>query len=276
MHKIAIFMEQIIIACIIIILGVVLFKTHPFQRNNVKLLTLSAIFIVITLIAKRFFTFMIPLFGLESLKVGVEYIPLMIAGFILPPSYAYIVGMCCDLIGLILVPSGFPFFGFTLTMILVCVIPSLISHYFSKMKDRHIYKVVCCMVGVFAFLGALFINNLKSVKISSTVVTLQLSHKVILISMCALLVLVVFLVMGYAKKKKDETNFKDLSCWILSVVMVEGFATLILSPLWLDMMYNMPFIVSFCIRVIKLCFVIPMEIVLGYTILKVIKRVTKF
>jgi nitrate/nitrite transporter NarK len=64
-------------------LGMFLFKTFPFQKKNVKLLTVSAIFIVITLIAKRFFTFMIPLFGLESLKIGVEYIPLMIAGFIL-------------------------------------------------------------------------------------------------------------------------------------------------------------------------------------------------
>ena len=276
MHEIAIFMEQLIIGCIIIMLGMFLFKTFPFQKKNVKLLTVSAIFIVITLIAKRFFTFMIPLFGLESLKVGVEYIPLMIAGFILPPSYAYLVGMCCDLVGLILVPSGFPFFGFTLTMILVCVIPSLVSHYFSKMKDTYIYKIVCGIVGIFAFAGGLFIYTLKSVKISSQDIILNSSHKLILIGMCVLLVLVVFLVMAYAKKKQDEVNFKDLSCWILSVVMVEGFTTLILSPLWLDMMYNMPFIVSFCIRVIKLCFVIPIEIFVGYTVLKVVKRVTKF
>lgn len=276
MHKIAIFMEQLVIGCIIIMLGMFLFKTFPFQKKNVKLLTVSAIFIVITLIAKRFFTFMIPLFGLESLKVGVEYIPLMIAGFILPPSYAYLVGMCCDLVGLILVPSGFPFFGFTLTMILVCVIPSLVSHYFSKMKDTYIYKFVCGIVGVFAFAGGLFIYTLKSVKISSQDIILNSSHKLILIGMCVLLVLVVFFVMAYAKKKQDEVNFKDLSCWILSVVMVEGFTTLILSPLWLDMMYNMPFIVSFCIRVIKLCFVIPIEIFIGYTVLKVVKRVTKF
>ena len=269
-------MEQLFIGCIIIMLGMFLFKTFPFQKNNVKLLTLSAIFIVITLIAKRFFTFMIPLFGLESLKVGVEYIPLMIAGFILPPSYAYIVGMCCDLIGLILVPSGFPFFGFTLTMILVCVIPSLVSHYFSKIQQTHIYKIVSGVIFCFTLLGGVFIYHLDSVKISSTDVILQPMHKLILISMCVSLALVVFIVMFYAKKKQNENHFKDLSCWILSVVMVEGFCTLILSPLWLDMMYGMPFIVSFCIRVIKLCFVIPMEIFVGYTILKVIKKVTKF
>ena len=269
-------MEQLIIGCIIIMLGMFLFKTFPFEKKNVKILTLSAIFIVITLIAKRFFTFMIPLFGLESLKMGVEYIPLMIAGFILPPSYAYLVGMCCDLIGLILVPSGFPFFGFTLTMILVCVIPSLVSYYFSKMKETQIYKIVCGIVMMFAFSGAMFIYTLKSVKISGNDVMLEPTHKLILISMCILLTLVVYAVMLYAKKKQDEVNFIDLSCWILSVVVVEGFTTLILSPLWLSMMYNMPFIVSFCIRVIKLCFVIPMEIFVGYTVLKVIKRVTKF
>ena len=269
-------MEQLIIGCIIIMLGMFLFKTFPFERRNMKVLTLSAIFIVITLIAKRFFTFMIPLFGLESLKIGVEYIPLMIAGFILPPSYAYLVGMCTDLIGLILVPTGFPFFGFTLTMILVCVIPSLVSHYFSKMKDTHVYKIVCVLVTFMAIGGSLFIYNLKSVKISSTDVILEPIHKFILILMCIALTLVVYIVLAYAKKRQSYDNFKDLSCWILSVVLVEGFVTLLLSPLWLSMMYNMPFIVSFCIRVVKECFVIPLEIFVGYTILKVIKRVIKF
>lgn len=43
-------------------------------------------------------------------------------------------------------------------------------------------------------------------------------------------------------------------------------------PLWLDMMYKIPFVISLCIRVIKECAVLPIEIFIGYTLIKFMKR----
>lgn len=74
-------MEQIILAVLIIALGIYCFKFYPFEKGNVMNLVISATFIIVTLVCKRFLTIMIPLFGAESLKIGLEYLPLMIAGF---------------------------------------------------------------------------------------------------------------------------------------------------------------------------------------------------
>ena len=126
-------MEQVVIAMIIIALGFYVFKFYPFEKGNVMKLVIAAIFIILTAICKRL-AIMIPLFGTESLKIGFEYIPLMLAGYFLSPSYAFLVGLCSDVIGLIIVPTGFPFFGFTLGTILVSVIPSMVHVHFKRVS----------------------------------------------------------------------------------------------------------------------------------------------
>ena len=78
-------MIQIIIVCILVLLGIYCFKVYPLERRNTKKLAFSALIIIITLILKRL-TIMVPLFGAESLKIGFEYIPVMLAGVILSPS----------------------------------------------------------------------------------------------------------------------------------------------------------------------------------------------
>lgn len=268
-------MEQVIIAMIIIALGIFVFKVFPFEKGNTKNLALAAIFIVITVICKRFFTVMIPLFGLESLKVGVEYIPLMIAGYCLSPSYAFVIGLCCDLIGLILVPTGFPFFGFTLTMILVCVIPSLVKKYSEMISASLVHKSVFGLILFLALGASLYIYQLDSFSVSQTVYFLTNTQRITLISICLTLAVIFVIIISVLKKRIHETEAKEFSTWILCVALVEIICTLCLTPLWLDMMYGIPFVVSFCVRVIKECVVLPVEIFIGYTVIKLLKRVIK-
>ena len=266
-------MVQLIIAIIIIALGFYVFKSYPIDKKNVMNMVLSAIFIMITLVCKRFLTVMIPLFGSESLKIGLEYIPLMIAGYFLSPSYAFLIGLCCDLIGLLLVPTGFPFFGFTLTMILVCVIPSLIKTHVKDISERTISSLVQLLIIVLGMIGAIYIYYLDEIKISDTMYTLNFSEKFILIFICILLVCIFLFLIRILKKKINPQESKEFSIWLLSVVSVEMICTICLSPLWLEIMYGIPFIVSLCIRIIKECFVLPLEVFVGYTVIKVMKRI---
>ena len=266
-------MVQIFLAIVIIALGIYVFKFYPFEKGNVMNLVLSAIFIMITLICKRFFTIMIPLFGLESLKIGIEYIPLMLAGYFLSPSYAFVIGLCCDLIGLILVPTGFPFFGFTLVMILVCIIPSLVKNYLQNVNEKRIQNLVMVLIVVLGIGASLYIYQLRSFSVSETVITLSLSQKIVLISICLALILSFVIVIIFLKKKIHEDEAKEFSIWMLSVILVEMICTLCLTPLWLDIMYGIPFVVSFCVRVIKECAILPIEIFIGYTLIKLLNRV---
>ena len=265
-------MEQIVIAAIIIALGFYVFKFYPMDKGNVKKLALAAVFIILTAVCKRFLSFMIPLFGLESFKVGIEYLPLLVAGFILNPSYAFIIGLTSDLIGLILVPTSFPFFGFTLTTILVCVIPSLICEYSKKLNADWIQKIAIGAISVIGLSASLYIYQLHEVKISDTVYVLLTKDKVMFISLCIVLSLLFIGLICYLRNRINASESRQFAIWMFAVILTEIICTLCLTPLWLNFMYGIPFLVSFCIRVIKECFIIPLEIFLGYTIIKILKK----
>ncbi len=268
-------MEQMIIAILIIALGFYCFKFYPFEKGNITNLVISAIFIIVTLIAKRIFTLTIPLFGVESLKIGIEYIPLMLAGFFLSPGYAFVIGLCCDMIGLILVPTGFPFFGFTLTMILVCVIPSFVKTHIKSFSMRQTEIMVISLIVLLGVGASFYIWSLDTISIDKTLYHITMIQKMTLITLCLVLTVLFIGFIYLLKKKINEEESKIFSTWIISVVLVELICTLCLTPLWLDIMYHIPFVVSLCIRVIKECVVLPLEIFVGYTLIKLLNRVLK-
>lgn len=267
-------MEQIILAILIIALGFYCFYFYPFEKGNVKKLILAAIFVILTAICKRL-AIMIPLFGTESLKIGFEYIPLMLAGYFLSPSYAFLVGLSSDVIGLILVPTGFPFLGFTLGTILVSVIPSLVKE---KVKSLSMKQIGILTTGLIVILGigaSFYISTLTEVTISKTVYRLTFENKITLVSICLILTFVFIGFIYLLKRRINEEQSHIFSIWVMSVVMVELICTLCLTPLWLDMMYGIPFVVSLCIRIIKECAVLPIEIFIGYTLIQLLNRVLK-
>ncbi|MEG0277016.1 MAG: folate family ECF transporter S component [Coprobacillus sp.] len=265
-------MEQIILGIVIIALGFYVFKFYPFEKGNTMKLVIAAIFIILTAICKRL-AIMIPLFGAESLKIGFEYIPLMIAGYLLSPSYAFLVGLCCDIVGLILVPTGFPFLGFTLGTILVSVIPSLVKEHAKMVSERIVQYVVIGLILVLGIGASLYIYNLDQISVSSSLYILTSNDKLTLIVLCLSLTIIFIVLIQVLKKRIHQDEAKEFSTWILCVTLVEIIVTLCLTPLWLDIMYKIPFVVSLCIRVIKECAILPIEIFIGYTLIKLVKRI---
>ncbi|MFQ7317298.1 MAG: folate family ECF transporter S component [Massilimicrobiota timonensis] len=265
-------MEQVVIAMIIIALGFYVFKFYPFEKGNVMKLVIAAIFIILTAICKRL-AIMIPLFGTESLKIGFEYIPLMLAGYFLSPSYAFLVGLCSDVIGLIIVPTGFPFFGFTLGTILVSIIPSMVHVHFKRVSPTKVLMIVIGLIVILGVGASLYISQLDVVSISDTAYSLKLQDKITLISLCLLLSLLFVVIILFLKRKINTQEAKTFSTWILCVVLTEIVVTLCLTPLWLDMMYHIPWTISLCIRVVKECAILPIEIFIGYSLIPFLRRI---
>ena len=245
-------MIQIIIVCILVLLGIYCFKFYPLERRNTKKLAFSALIIIITLILKRL-TIMVPLFGAESLKIGFEYIPVMLAGVILSPSYAYLIGLITDLLGLVISPTGFPFFGFTLNQVLIGLIPSLIAVKVKNVDGKRFSKIVCLMIALFGGAGSLFVALQKTISIGKVIYTLTSLQKGVMIGLCLI----------------------ASGTWLLSVILVELAITFCLTPFWLQIMYGIPFVVSVSIRVIKACFIIPLEIIIGFPLLKQMDKLYK-
>ena len=260
-------MEQIILAILIIALGFYVFKFYPFQKGNVVNLVICAIFVILTAICKRL-AIMIPLFG-----GGFEYIPLMLAGYFLSPSYAFLVGLTSDVIGLIITPTGFPFLGFTLGTILVSVIPSLVKEHAKEISEKKVQLLVIFLIMILGIGASFYVYQLDEIKISETLYHLTMQNKITLISICIALPLILILIIELLKKHTKNTEAKEFSVWILCVTLVEMIVTLCLTPLWLNIMYHIPFFVSLCLRVIKECAILPIEIFVGYTLIQVLKRI---
>ena len=62
---------------------------------------------------------------------------------------------------------------------------------------------------------------------------------------------------------------------ILSVVAIELTVTMFLTPYWLQTMYGIPFFASQFVRILKSCVMIPLGIIIVYTMNRMIQKVIK-
>lgn len=262
-------MIQIIVAIILLGLGIYIFKTYPI-KSDTKSIAIGAILIVLTAILQRL-TIMVPLFGFESLKIGFAIIPIMLAGMILSPGYCYIIGLSCDLIGLIINPTGFPFLGFTLNSVLQAVIPALIVNKFKYQEKLEIF-IKGGLIGL-VLITTIYVFNLNSVTLAKNIIKLTFINKLFIIGLCSLMIIILFVVINILKKKVDDNQLHLFYTWVLAVIVVEVGVNFLLTPYWLQVMYNIPYMLSLFIRVIKACVMIPLDIIIGYSILKLLKRI---
>ena len=263
---------QIFLGILIVLLGILTIRKYPLSKKVDKL-TKAALLVVITLILKRL-TIMIPLFGAESLKLGFEYLPMMIAGFLLGPSYGFMIGLCCDLIGLIITPTGFPFLGFTLGTILVCWIPGMVRQLMKELEIKKVSKITFAILLMIGLGAMIFVYSLDSITISSVVYEVDRVSKMILMAVSLLFIVIFGVILLTITKKMNIKESKIFPLWLLSVVLVELVVTLGMTPTWLQIMYGIPYWLSACVRIIKLVFVIPLEIIVGFIIVRSVDRLS--
>ena len=137
-------------------------------------------------------------------------------------------------------------------------------------------RVLMIVIGLIAVLGvgaSFYISGLDAINISQTTYHLKLQDKITLISFCVLLSLVFITIICFLRRKINTQEAKTFSTWILCVVLTELVVTLCLTPLWLDMMYHIPWTISLCIRVVKECAVLPIEIFIGYSLIPFLRRI---
>lgn len=267
-------MIQIILGVIIVLIGIFVFYKYPL-KNDVKQVTLGALFIILAIILKRL-AVMVPFLGLPSLKITFEVLPLIVAGLTMQPGYCYIVAIAVDALGLMLAFSGgFPFLGFTLNAVLQTLIPCMLKLYLNDTKDRlleMIVKIIMIMISVSA---CIYVWQLDTVNISSQQYEVTLPIKLMVLAIIACMMIILFVFIGYykAKLKKEEGHIFHLC--VLSVVSIELIVTFFLTPYWLEVMYGIPFFASQFVRILKSCVMIPAGILIVYTMYKMTSRVLK-
>jgi ECF transporter S component (folate family) len=266
---------QIIAVAAIIIIGFFVFRMDKLHVTGEKL-AIIAMFIALS-VALQFFSLMIPLFGFPSMRIGFSQLPLMVIGVLFGPSWAFLSGIVQDFLGLIVTPTGFPFFGFTLNKIIIGLIPALLFSKKIKWTPKVAYIVSQGILLSF-LLGALaYLWLTPSIVTNGDIIEITMTIKLVFSTGSILLIgaMMFFLNLLTKKYKKYENDF-SISIWAMSVVLVEVVVQLILTPLWLAIMYDIPIWISFLLRVVKATIMVPFTIIIGYGILILMSRLRLF
>src|SRR5690554_2302685 len=261
---------QIITFLIIVVLGFISFKFFPL-KVTARNLTLAAMLVVLS-VALQFFSLMIPLFGFPSLRIDFLQLPLMIIGVILGPSWAFISGIVQDILGLIITPTGFPFFGFMLNKVLMGLIPAYLFLAVKRIDNKGLHRFVLMMLGLFMIGSLMYTWNTNEIVFESSVLEITTTIKITLsIIILALMTgLIIFIQVASDKHKQSPV---PIAFWTLSVLSMEVVVSLLLTPTWLYAMYNIPVMLSFLVRVVKAAIMIPLLMLVGYTLLTLLVKI---
>lgn len=254
--------SQIASVLAIIVIGVISVKISK-PRIEIKTLVMVSLLVGISLVL-ALLSWMIPLFGFPSLKIGFSQIPLMFIGFVFGPFWGFLGGLVADILELLTGTIAFPFFGFTLNKVLVGFIPGLIVK-LVKTDDRYTRMWPTIAIVLISILAMFYVFSTNQIKVEENMVTVALELKFILSALIILLMSSLLVSLNIIlKQQKNRYAF----LWILALILVEMVVQLMLTPLWLDVMYGIPFIVSVSVRLIKAVVMIVINTMIGLVLLK--------
>jgi ECF transporter S component (folate family) len=221
----------------------------------VRKITLAALLASVSIVLTRFFGIVIPLGGFPSLSLDLGSVPILLSGIVLGPIFGGIVGLTGDLVGFAINPRGGIFhFGFTINSILTGVIPGLI---FVFLKNKNLKFTKIAIISILYMLGTYYFLVVRSsdstlIKIISNTLLFVVAFSIILVD--------------YKIKNKQ------LKLVIFTVLVVEVFVFIALTPIWLYQLYELPYFISVLSRVFRAVLLVPLKTALTYQSLKILKN----
>lgn len=257
------------IGIITLVLVVLMIIIHKLLRTRFELRTMIIVSLLslLSMVLAAYLSVMIPLFGFPSLKFGFSQLPIMMAGAMFGPWWGMVAGVLEDLLELASGTISSPFIGFTLNKALIGIIPGLVFLYAQKHSVRPILNVT---LGILYGTVTLFILMTPSVTVSQTTYVLDPMTKAVLIGLVLLTQVLAWLMVRALKQKTQKQ--KTFETWLLAVLLIEVLVNVILTPLWLQLMYGIPFLLQVMIRSVKASFFVIINTFLAYSIHQSLKR----
>lgn len=212
------------------------------------------------------------------IRFGIGYLPLIILSISLGPELGFKSAIVQDILGYIVyiwvygTPSG-PFFpGFTLNSILYGVLPGLI--YNLKLKNKNIFLyvnlvflLVLLIMGIWGLANIGQIIDLIENRLSTDMqFDAWVIYMLIILGELGIIAIIAFL---YKNRKHDDSSQRI----IFSIMFLEILVTLILTPLWVSILYKIPFLPQLPLRIIKA----PIEIfIYSLLLLRIIKSLKHY
>lgn len=246
------------------------------QKNNQSrtfFLAATALLTAISLILGQL-KFYIPLFGFPSVRFSISGIPVFLAGSLFGPVYGGAAGFASDIISFILSGSASgPFHpGFTINSMLVGIIPGLFFTIVRNKKMTISFGKINMILSVLALIGAvIYINFIGIHEVENLGTVMGIPTNIVLTVFMTMLIIALNFIFIKIRKiygDKDELYSIDKITFIASVSYI--VLQLILTPIWLYSLYNIPIMASVTVRIFKCLIDVPLQVMLKYFILKMI------
>lgn len=223
--------------------------------SKLKKIIFASLMVAIGIVLSNFVSISYPP-NSTIIRFGIGYLPLIIVSIILGPKIGLAAAIIQDVLGyfsymlIFGFPSG-PFFpGFTLNSILYGVIPGLIYHLKVWKGNFFIYFNIFLLSALFAF----GIWSLVEVDYIIAIIEGRLGENMnfsplfiyflIGLGLAGILSGFVFI---YLQRKEDDSSHRI----IFSVIILQLVVTLVLTPLWVTILYKIPFVPQLPLRIIK-------------------------
>ena len=127
------------------------------MKLSTKNILLLALFAAISIIFTRFLSFYLPIVAVNTVRISLGNIPIVLAGLLLGPAAGAVTGIVADVIGTTMFsPFGY-FPGFTLSAALVGFLPGILKLY---IKNTDKYSNILFIVLVTELITSIGLNTL--------------------------------------------------------------------------------------------------------------------
>jgi len=225
------------------------------NKKHLLRITISALFIAISIILTRFFVFP---YGPTYFRLTLGNVPIILGGILMGPLYGAIIGFGADIIGATLFPSAnflvFPM----ISSILYGAIPGLFFMLLRKYKQKNKFPLVYPVITALYLGAALYfvfqssLTNPFDRQVSWTLTPLVkiISLVISLVFVSGLLQVIYFT----DKKLKFKDNYQNFlpSDFALTIIVTELLVDVLYTPIWKTFFFSLPYFFTLFMHVIIL------------------------
>lgn len=244
-----IWISQVLIGIIMAVMGIYLFKKYPFILST-KVMVQVALLMVIAVLLGSWFKLELPIFGPSTFEIKFDTLPILFIGILFGPVWGFVSGFMVDMIQLVLAPTPFPYLGFTFNLVLTGVVAGVIFHR-PKPSNLNLYtRITQMLVLVMMLISIGLVAFVDQFRLSGQMVELKFWTKM----MVSIALLVVGIVLIVIVERTKDNSFS--SRYMRVVIMCEIIIQMLLTSLWLNILFKIPFWLLVVPRVIEGVFMI--------------------
>ncbi|MDF9867045.1 ECF transporter S component (folate family) [Bacilli bacterium PM5-3] len=269
-----IIIAQIIVLIVMVALFYVTFKKDG-NKITIKDMTIVTLMCVLTAVLNKTLSIKFP----PAQPIFVISFASSIAitlGILFSPKLALIAGLITDIVGLLLAPASgdnsMPFLGFTLTAMLSCYLPSILVRVTKKQKEAVMNLLIVGILLLSVILAGVYLFSVNTISIDQNQNDLNNSLRYSIIGVLVLISIAVVALNYFINQKiKNDSNMYITTTQLtLIVLVVEIVCHIVLTTLWINIMYGVPLVVAASTRIIKGLLMLPLNVMVIYLILKYI------